>query len=97
MKEYNNELNNAEQYENFDFPKLHAQQHAFDNIVAKGVLCNFTTRLFEWLHKPFKIWYEWRTNFKNMAPLSGDHLQPSRTLATTREHLRTPANTHDHP
>jgi len=47
MKEYNNKLNDAKQYENFNFPKLHAQQHVFDDIKAKGVLCNHTTRLFE--------------------------------------------------
>lgn len=68
MKEYNNTLDDAEQYENFDFPKLHAQQHTFEDIVAKGVLHNFTTHLFEWLHKMFKIWYEQRTNFKKVAP-----------------------------
>jgi hypothetical protein len=67
-KEYNNELNDAERYENFDFPKLHAQQHVFDDIEAKGVLRNYTTRLFERLHGPFKTWYERRTNFKNVAP-----------------------------
>ena len=68
MKEYNNALDDAEQYENFNFPKLHAQQHAFDDILAKRALCNFTTRLFERLHKMFKIWYERRTNFKKVAP-----------------------------
>jgi hypothetical protein len=47
MKEYNNKLSDAGQKENFGFPKLHAKQHVFDDIEAKDVLCNFTTRLFK--------------------------------------------------
>ena len=47
MKEYNNKLSDTGQKENFDFPKLHAQQHVFDDIKAKGVLRNFMTHLFE--------------------------------------------------
>jgi hypothetical protein len=68
IQEYSNNLDNAEQHENFDFPKLHAQEHAFDGIETKGVLRNFMARLFEQLHGPFKIWYERRTNFKDVGP-----------------------------
>jgi hypothetical protein len=54
-------------YKSFDFPKLHAQTHVFDDIEQKGVLRNYSTRLFERLHGPLKIWYQRRTNFKDVA------------------------------
>jgi hypothetical protein len=58
----------AEFKKNLDFPKYHAQNHVFDCIKAKGVLRNYTTRLFERLHIPLKKAYANHTNFKNVAP-----------------------------
>jgi len=28
---------------NWDFPKIHSQQHLFDDIIAKGATCNFNS------------------------------------------------------
>lgn len=66
-KAHINKLEAEEIYINFDFPKLHAQTHVFDDIEQKGVLRNYSTRLFERLHGPLKTWYQRRTNFKNVA------------------------------
>jgi hypothetical protein len=67
VKEFINTSSDEEQFTNFDFPKLHAQLHSFKDILAKGVLRNFTTRLFERLHGILKVWYQNRTNFKDVA------------------------------
>lgn len=50
------------------FPKLHAQQHAYDDILAKGVTANYSTKPNEKCHKPYRDTYEQQTNFKNVAP-----------------------------
>ncbi|KAL0059305.1 hypothetical protein AAF712_013953 [Marasmius tenuissimus] len=52
----------------WDFPKLHYFSHLFDDILQKGVLRNFSTRLFEKKHGPLRDIYHRRTNFKNIAP-----------------------------
>ncbi|KAG6905321.1 hypothetical protein DXG01_003456 [Tephrocybe rancida] len=52
----------------YNFPKLHNQTHAFDDIENKGVLKNFSTRLFEGRHKSLKKAYQSKTNFKQVAP-----------------------------
>ena len=66
-KAHTNKLAAAGIDTNPDFPKLHAQTHVFDDIEQKGVLRNYSTRLFERLHRPLKIWYQRRTNFKDVA------------------------------
>jgi len=53
---------------NLDFPKHHAQAHVFDCIEAKGVLRNYTSRLFEGMHPGLKKSYLYHTNFKNVEP-----------------------------
>lgn len=52
----------------FNFPKMHARIHIFDDVEQKGVVKNYTTKHFERLHRPLKKWYLLRTNFKNIAP-----------------------------
>lgn len=56
----------AEKLKNWNFPKAHLHVHAFDDILAKGVLRSYTTKLFERLHRTLKVWFNLRTNFKNI-------------------------------
>ncbi|KAL0572304.1 hypothetical protein V5O48_009650 [Marasmius crinis-equi] len=53
---------------NWDFIKNHYLTHLFDDIQRKGVLRNFSTRLFEKQHGTLRNIYHRRTNFKNIAP-----------------------------
>lgn len=52
---------------NWNFPKLHALQHAFDDIEAKGASRNYNTKPNEKMHGPLKKAYQLRTNFKDVA------------------------------
>lgn len=73
MEEYADLTENGK---NWDFPKMHTQKHAFDDIRAKGVTRNFNTKTNEKLHGPIKDSYHLRTNFKNVAKqiLNADHI-----------------------
>ena len=51
---------------NWDFPKIHWIEHAFDDIEAKGVTRNYNTKPNEKLHGPLKKCYL-KTNFKNVT------------------------------
>ncbi|KAL0562440.1 hypothetical protein V5O48_019647, partial [Marasmius crinis-equi] len=53
---------------NWDFIKNHYFTHLFDDIQRKGVLRNFSTRLFEKQHGTLRNIYHQRTNFKEVAP-----------------------------
>jgi hypothetical protein len=53
---------------NWNFPKMHALAHSFDDIEAKGASRNYNTKPNEKLHGPLKKAYIRRTNFKNVAP-----------------------------
>ena len=46
---------------------MHLIQHLFDDIEAKGVTRNFTSKTFEKMHGPLGKTYESVTNFKNVA------------------------------
>ncbi|KAF8268768.1 hypothetical protein EI94DRAFT_1576741, partial [Lactarius quietus] len=52
---------------NWNFPKMHALVHCFDDIEAKGASRNYNTKPNEKLHGPLKKSYALRTNFKNFA------------------------------
>jgi hypothetical protein len=52
---------------NWNFPKMHALVHSFDDIEAKGASRNFNTKPNEKLHGPLKKAYLTRTNFKDVA------------------------------
>ena len=51
----------------WSIPKIHTQQHLFDDIVAKGVTKNYNTKVNECMHGPLKEAYQTQTNFKNVA------------------------------
>ncbi|KAJ7263229.1 hypothetical protein B0H12DRAFT_1069079 [Mycena haematopus] len=53
---------------NYNFPKIHAHQHMFDDIRREGVSRNFGARIDEALHGPSRAIYQRQTNFKNVAP-----------------------------
>ncbi|KAK0470789.1 hypothetical protein EDD18DRAFT_1315381 [Armillaria luteobubalina] len=59
----------------WSIPKVHTQQHLFDDIIAKGVTKNYNTKVNECMHGPLKEAYQTRTNFKNVADqiLMTDH------------------------
>jgi len=46
---------------------MHLIQHLFDDIEAKGITRNFTTKTFEKMHGPLGDSYVSVTNFKNVA------------------------------
>ena len=52
---------------NWNFPKIHWIEHAFDDIVAKGASRNYNTKPNEKLHGPLKKSYT-QSNFKDVAP-----------------------------
>ncbi|KAG2081487.1 hypothetical protein BD769DRAFT_1657222 [Suillus cothurnatus] len=60
---------------NWSFPKKHLVAHLFDDIIAKGATRNYNTMLNEKCHGPLKASYQYRTNFKDVAPqiLRTDH------------------------
>jgi len=51
----------------WNFPKMHLVRHLFDDINAKGVTQNFTTKTFEEMHGPLGKSYTSVTNCKNVA------------------------------
>ncbi|OSD02004.1 hypothetical protein PYCCODRAFT_1368332, partial [Trametes coccinea BRFM310] len=59
---------------NWDFPKAHTHQHLFEDIIAKGVTCNYNTKPNEKLHQLLKKAYR-MTNGRNVASqiLTIDH------------------------
>ena len=46
---------------------MHSIQHLFDDIEAKGVTRNYTTKTFEKMHGPLGETYRRVTNFKNVG------------------------------
>ncbi|KAI6095858.1 hypothetical protein F5141DRAFT_1191180 [Pisolithus sp. B1] len=62
---------------NWNFPKNHMCMHVFDNIEAKGVTWNFSTKPNEKMHGPLKEKYQRCTNFKNVTEqiLQVNHLE----------------------
>jgi hypothetical protein len=51
----------------WNFLKMHALSHSFDNIEAKGATCNYYTKPTEKLHAPLKNSYARQTNFRDVA------------------------------
>ncbi|KAF8274704.1 hypothetical protein EI94DRAFT_1561318 [Lactarius quietus] len=54
---------------NWNFPKMHALVHSFDNIEAKGASRNYNTKPNKKLHGPLKKLYALRTNFSQTGML----------------------------
>ncbi|KAK0488236.1 hypothetical protein EDD18DRAFT_1359684 [Armillaria luteobubalina] len=59
----------------WSIPKVHTQQHLFDDIIAKGATKNYNTKVNESMHGPLKKTYQTQTNFKNVSEqiLMTDH------------------------
>ncbi|KAK7034432.1 hypothetical protein R3P38DRAFT_2518906 [Favolaschia claudopus] len=69
MKEYQNTCVDTPFGEkNWNFPKMHLQQHAFDDIVRKGASRNFGAKIDESMHAATRAAYLRQTNFKNVTP-----------------------------
>ena len=62
-------LHEQQEYDpgNWNFPKMYLIKHLFDDIEAKGVTRNYTSKTFKKMHGPLKDSYDWHTNFKNMG------------------------------
>ncbi|KAI6027992.1 hypothetical protein BKA83DRAFT_4462562 [Pisolithus microcarpus] len=75
MQKFSEKTENTKK--NWNFPKNHMRAHAFDDIEAKGVTRNFSTKPNEKMHGPLKEKYQRHTNFKNVADqiLDIDHLE----------------------
>ncbi|KAJ7668084.1 hypothetical protein B0H17DRAFT_1142650 [Mycena rosella] len=60
---------------NWNFPKMHAHTHVFDDIEHKGVSRNFGTKIDEAMHGSTRNAYLRQTNFKNVSPqiLKSEH------------------------
>ncbi|KAI9432013.1 hypothetical protein H4582DRAFT_2194400 [Lactarius indigo] len=71
-----------EKIKSWNFPKMHALVHSFNDIEAKGASRNYNTKPNEKLHGPIKKAYLRQTNFKNVAPqiLRLDHMSFVATL-----------------
>jgi len=51
----------------WNFPKMHLVQHLFEDIEAKGVTRNYTSKTFEKMHGALGTAYERRSNFKDVS------------------------------
>ncbi|PCH43343.1 hypothetical protein WOLCODRAFT_86231, partial [Wolfiporia cocos MD-104 SS10] len=61
---------------NWNFPKVHTHQHAFEDIKAKGVTRNYNTKPSERQHQVLKKSYQLRANKRDFAQqiLTAEHL-----------------------
>jgi hypothetical protein len=66
VKEYEKTVKDSWK-EHWNFPKAHLHQHLFDDIEAKGVTTNTSTKPNEKMHGPLKKVYQLHMNFKNVA------------------------------
>lgn len=56
----------------WDFPKIHALMHLFDDILAKGATRNYSTKPNESLNQPLKGIYLNQTNFRDVVAQVGN-------------------------
>ncbi|KIJ98243.1 hypothetical protein K443DRAFT_133505 [Laccaria amethystina LaAM-08-1] len=68
LKAYEQHNNNGDSEKNWEFLKCHTHAHMFDDIVAKGVTKNYSTKPSEQMHGPVKKVYACVTNFKEVEP-----------------------------
>ncbi|KAG2156288.1 hypothetical protein DEU56DRAFT_867752 [Suillus clintonianus] len=61
------EVMEPETFKNWNFPKKHLISHIFNDILAKGVTCNYNTKPNEKMHGSLRKIYLQHTNFKNVA------------------------------
>ena len=57
----------------WNFPKMHLIQHLFDDIEAKGITRNYSTKPFEKMHGPLGESYKRVTNFKDVTGQVSNH------------------------
>ncbi|KAJ7764640.1 hypothetical protein DFH07DRAFT_738222 [Mycena maculata] len=82
MKDYISACEGTDHSEkNWNFPKFHARQHAFDDIKNKGASRNFGTKTSESMHGPIRQTYHRMTNFKDVTAQAIKH-DHRRTVAT---------------
>ncbi|KAH9168438.1 hypothetical protein EDB89DRAFT_1855509 [Lactarius sanguifluus] len=67
-KKNKNKKEKEKPVKDWNFPKMHALVHSFDDIKAKGATRNYNTKPNEKLHGPLKKAYLRQTNFKDVAP-----------------------------
>lgn len=67
MQEYISETKDDPKAKKWDFPKIHALQHLFDDIIAKGATRNYNTKVNESLNRPLRGVYVNKTNFRDIA------------------------------
>ncbi|KAI0258987.1 hypothetical protein BC834DRAFT_1020051 [Gloeopeniophorella convolvens] len=77
-----NDKTSSKVLKSWRFPKFHALEHSFDDILAKGVSRNYNTKPNEKMHGPLKKAYLLRTNFKDVESqiLRYDHFALVTTL-----------------
>ncbi|PCH36191.1 hypothetical protein WOLCODRAFT_86299, partial [Wolfiporia cocos MD-104 SS10] len=63
IKEYSSKMGGSK---NWNFPKAHSHQHAFQDIKEKGVTRNYNTKPNEKMHRSLKKAYQ-QTNYKDIA------------------------------
>ncbi|KAG6328349.1 hypothetical protein ID866_10740, partial [Astraeus odoratus] len=51
----------------WNFPKIHALTHLFDDIIAKGVTWNYNKKPNEKCHRLLQQTHQQETNFKDVA------------------------------
>lgn len=67
LQRYSEATKDLPEPKNWNFPKAHTHKHLFDDVQAKGVTRNYSTKPNEKLHGPLKRSYALRTNFKDVA------------------------------
>ena len=65
-EDYGDEDNEFLSVKNWNFPKNHSHSHVIDDIFAKGVTRNYSTRPNESMHGYIRWIYLWMTNFKQI-------------------------------
>ncbi|KAG1735756.1 hypothetical protein EDB19DRAFT_1896182 [Suillus lakei] len=77
-----------ETFKNWNFPKKHLISHIFDDILAKGVTCNYNTKPNKKMHSALQKIYLQRTNFKNVASQILHYDEWLLTLTTVHTELK---------
>ena len=60
-------MQDSETRKNWNFPKIHLAKHAFQDIIEKGAVRNYSTRPNESHHGPIRKYYLRQTNRKDEA------------------------------
>ncbi|KAJ7328476.1 hypothetical protein DFH08DRAFT_916712 [Mycena albidolilacea] len=88
---------NQHEEKNWNFPKMHARRHAFQDIKNKGAVRNFGTKPSESMHRPLRETYHRMTNFKDVTPQLVKHDHRRTVAMFVREQIdalnKAPADT----